>query len=315
MYADYLRVRSLAKVGAIWGRSRQSMHELLASRRQTLKRKMHIPVVYGGQSYTPGKNGYLRRTCRKGHGEHLLQRVVWMDHHGPIPHGWNVVFKDGDKRNCSIDNLECLPVAVASGRNSTGENQHTRNAQLKLITLVDPWIVRQANIYAQRFHADPKELIQIGTLEAMRLTKTWSPTGGASFFTYSCRAITRSIRIYATKQASPVTFPSRKSHLARIVYLDAPVGDGPDAETLLDVAFGTNENITHSIETKELFEAVEKLLPQLPERQRLVLQKRFFDQATYREIGMQFNLSHERVRQIEQGALSHLRRHLTQIAA
>lgn len=34
------------------------------------------------------------------------QRVIWEQHHGPIPQGCIVVFKDGNKRNFDIDNLE-----------------------------------------------------------------------------------------------------------------------------------------------------------------------------------------------------------------
>ena len=34
-----------------------------------------------------------------------LHRAVWEEHNGPIPEGMIVTFKDGDKLNCSIDNL------------------------------------------------------------------------------------------------------------------------------------------------------------------------------------------------------------------
>lgn len=39
----------------------------------------------------------------------LLNRHVWEQHHGPIPAGHAVVFKDGDRTNVAIDNLECIP--------------------------------------------------------------------------------------------------------------------------------------------------------------------------------------------------------------
>lgn len=35
----------------------------------------------------------------------LKQRHVWQLKHGPIPNGYNVRFRDGDKLNCAIDNL------------------------------------------------------------------------------------------------------------------------------------------------------------------------------------------------------------------
>ena len=32
-------------------------------------------------------------------------RLVWEHHHGPIPPGYIVQFKDGNRQNCNIDNL------------------------------------------------------------------------------------------------------------------------------------------------------------------------------------------------------------------
>jgi hypothetical protein len=38
----------------------------------------------------------------------LLNRHVWEQHKGPIPPNHAVVFRDGDRSNCDIDNLECI---------------------------------------------------------------------------------------------------------------------------------------------------------------------------------------------------------------
>lgn len=38
----------------------------------------------------------------------LLNRYVWEQHHGPIPPSHAVVFKDGNRANCDITNLECI---------------------------------------------------------------------------------------------------------------------------------------------------------------------------------------------------------------
>lgn len=35
----------------------------------------------------------------------LLHRHVWEKHNGAIPEGYNVQFKDGNRKNCNIDNL------------------------------------------------------------------------------------------------------------------------------------------------------------------------------------------------------------------
>lgn len=57
-------------------------------------------------------DGYLRRKVNNDRPWHrrwqLVQRIVWEEHHGPIPKGCNIAFRDGDKSNFAIDNLECV---------------------------------------------------------------------------------------------------------------------------------------------------------------------------------------------------------------
>lgn len=48
----------------------------------------------------------------------LLQRHVWQQAHGPIPPGHNIAFKDGNRANCALDNLECISRAEQMRRNT-----------------------------------------------------------------------------------------------------------------------------------------------------------------------------------------------------
>ena len=48
----------------------------------------------------------------------LLQRHVWAQAHGPIPPGHAIVFKDGHRANCRLDNLECITRRALMLRNS-----------------------------------------------------------------------------------------------------------------------------------------------------------------------------------------------------
>jgi hypothetical protein len=48
----------------------------------------------------------------------LLQRHIWEQYHGPIPPKHLVVFKNGDRANCAIDNLELISMADNARRNS-----------------------------------------------------------------------------------------------------------------------------------------------------------------------------------------------------
>lgn len=48
----------------------------------------------------------------------LLQRHVWEQQNGPIPPGHTIVFRDGDRANCDIGNLEMISRADLMRRNT-----------------------------------------------------------------------------------------------------------------------------------------------------------------------------------------------------
>jgi hypothetical protein len=113
MYADYQRLKSLAKVGKLYGRTRQSIYCIFSERGLQLEaKKFHPKITFDGRSYTPGKNGYYRDTAMRKRGQHgQLHHAIWVKRWGPIPAGHQVFFKDGDKTNFALENLGCLPVA------------------------------------------------------------------------------------------------------------------------------------------------------------------------------------------------------------
>jgi hypothetical protein len=47
----------------------------------------------------------------------LLSRHTWEQHKGPIPQNHVIVYKDGDRSNCAIENLECVHRRVLAERN------------------------------------------------------------------------------------------------------------------------------------------------------------------------------------------------------
>lgn len=77
----------------------------------------------------PDSEGYLRIKVREAmHGKEptgygnvkvwpLYNRHLWEQHRGPIPPQHLVVFKDGDRSNCAIENLELLSMADNCRRN------------------------------------------------------------------------------------------------------------------------------------------------------------------------------------------------------
>jgi hypothetical protein len=77
---------------------------------------MKVPIVrrdarprryFNGRWYSPNRLGYWRCDHVKG-GAALLHRAVWAFHHGPIDRSVVIEFKDGDRRNCDINNLRCV---------------------------------------------------------------------------------------------------------------------------------------------------------------------------------------------------------------
>lgn len=52
------------------------------------------------------KDGYVQIKVAEGFKQfRQKQRVIWEQHHGPIPQNCVVIFLDGNKLNCSIENL------------------------------------------------------------------------------------------------------------------------------------------------------------------------------------------------------------------
>jgi hypothetical protein len=48
----------------------------------------------------------------------MLARHVWQQHHGPIPRSHAIVYRDRERSNCAIENLECVSRAELARRNS-----------------------------------------------------------------------------------------------------------------------------------------------------------------------------------------------------
>jgi len=60
-----------------------------------------------GIRWRVGANGYV---IGYANGRHYIQhRVIWEQELGPIPPGWHIHHKDGNRANNAIENLECVP--------------------------------------------------------------------------------------------------------------------------------------------------------------------------------------------------------------
>jgi len=107
MYEEYLAGHSLERIGKDWGVSRQTVFERFTRAGLSLRpRARPKPYIkHGGRRFTVSKGGYLRATAGD---RAFLHRVVWEEHHGPIPPGHEVRHRDGDLTNNDPENLQLV---------------------------------------------------------------------------------------------------------------------------------------------------------------------------------------------------------------
>lgn len=64
-----------------------------------------IRTKYGTASFDE-KRGYRITSRKEGNHKKFVHLLVWQEHYGEIPPNSHVIFKDGDKKNFNISNLE-----------------------------------------------------------------------------------------------------------------------------------------------------------------------------------------------------------------
>lgn len=154
MYADYKRLGSLRAAARLHGRSSMSLWSIFVRRDLIVQPKNLKPKrSHNGRSYTKDRNGYWRDTVYRGtrgrDGVQNLHHVIWIETHGPIPPGHRLIFKDGNKDNCKLSNLELLTNSEQSRRHATGHNQFTRSAAERTQTLLQNFNCGRRTLTAQ----------------------------------------------------------------------------------------------------------------------------------------------------------------------
>lgn len=74
-------------------------------------------------------DGYVLIKTDEGEKMVLKHRHIWRQHHGEIPRGMIVTFRDGDRTNCDIANLELISRAEAVRRNTARMTPEQRKAR------------------------------------------------------------------------------------------------------------------------------------------------------------------------------------------
>lgn len=97
-------------------------------------------------SLTHDKDGYLKIKVSDGSTKKdrwkFVHRKLWEEHHGKIPEGHIVAFRNGDKTDIRIENLELISMKENMARNSLDRNYPP---ELKQLTQLIGALNRQIN--------------------------------------------------------------------------------------------------------------------------------------------------------------------------
>jgi RNA polymerase sigma-32 factor len=105
--------------------------------------------------------------------------------------------------------------------------------------------------------------------------------------------------------------------VAADISLDAKVSDDPNAATRMDFLPALGPGLEENLATEQIASLVQgsikEIIPRLSEKEVYILKKRLLsdEPVTLREIGERYNITRERVRQLETRLLQKLKRHLS----
>jgi hypothetical protein len=99
-------------------------------------------MIVGRIDNTGKKYLYIREAKSKWE---LLHRHLWRKHHGQIPAGLIVAFKDGNSENCVIENLELIDRSENMRRNTI----HNLPEEIRNTKLLIGSLTRKINKYEQ----------------------------------------------------------------------------------------------------------------------------------------------------------------------
>jgi hypothetical protein len=89
--------------------------------------------------------------AKDGHNFVGKHRLVWEKAHGPIPDGHKIIFLDGDKQNCNIENLAL--VSNAELLQMTRKGLKTENAELTKTVV----LIARAGVITNKFNKRKKD--------------------------------------------------------------------------------------------------------------------------------------------------------------
>jgi RNA polymerase sigma factor (sigma-70 family) len=208
MYSDYCRLKSIAKAAKLWGCSRQSFWGVLTTQGYQLNAKKKLEVVStNGAKYKLGPGGYLRRTDGN---RPFLHRELWEQANGPVPPKHVVIFKDGDRTNCLLENLQCIPLTEQAKVQLAGRRYNNGSGIVvweKLAKKHAGFIQKQAVKFAERWGMEFEDLYQEGMLALRRAMDDFDKKRGVGFLSFAGQYIKQQMRDYCFTHCSTIRIP------------------------------------------------------------------------------------------------------------
>lgn len=97
--------------------------------------------------------GYLiRKVSDQGLQRHkwkFVHLLLWVETHGPVPAGHVVTFKDGQRKNCAIENLECITIQEHSRRSGINKYPEELRKLMQLRGAINRQIKKRSQQHEQ----------------------------------------------------------------------------------------------------------------------------------------------------------------------
>lgn len=123
--------------------------ELYAKCAPTMFRKGNRPVNHRQVgSERVNVEGYVEVKVSEPNKWRLKHRVVWEQANGPIPPGHNVQFRDGNRRNCGLDNLYLISRADQLRNENSMEARYPE--ELRSVIRLRGTLIRQITIHNRK---------------------------------------------------------------------------------------------------------------------------------------------------------------------
>lgn len=129
-------------------------------------------------------DGYIDRKIREdrvgANNWRPLHRIIWEATHGPVPRGHLVAFKDGDKLNCVLENLELMTKADNARRNAVWRRMPKELADIVMLRGAINRQINKREGRAKENNRERREATRRAVRNARRAARQGKPDGHRS---------------------------------------------------------------------------------------------------------------------------------------